>query len=514
MQAYDTIIIGGGHNGLVCAAYLARGGQKVLVLEASASPGGLAATREFYPDFRACVAHSINQFSPQIVADLGLSRFGYPGSGEPMPTIGLALDGKHVSIHHDVVSGVDDNDMRSYQEYRQLLQKCARALQPSWLKTMPRIDNNSLGELLSFAQLGIKLRLLGKQDMRELFRIAALPARDLMDENFDNELLKATLSWDGLIGSTQAPRSPNNTVLTMLYRMCGEHRGAHSIPQGGIESLVTSLAAAADDAGAELRCNSPVAKILVQGDEDGLRATGIVLADGTQLLAGRVVSATDPRRTFLDLLGAQHLEIGFSNRIKRLRCKGHVAKLHLALNGTPQFSALDSAAGRMIIAPDMDAIEFAWDDAKYGRYPEQAVMEVVVPSLTDPSLAPAGQHVLSAHVMYVPYQLEGGWTDAARGALQAQLIDTLCQYAPGLREQILHAQLLTPADLERDWYVTGGHWHHGELSMDQMLMMRPTYEAAQYSTPIPGLYLCSAGCHPGGGLMGGAGHNAAREILS
>ena len=513
MQHYDTIIIGAGHNGLVCAAYLARSGQKVLVLEAGEHPGGLASTREFHPGFKASVAHTINQFSPEIVADLNLSQHGYPDAGKALPTIGLDADGNHVRVHDGSVSGASAEDARKYNDYIALLQRCAKALQPSWMKTMPRVGNNSLSELLSFAQVGVRLRLLGKKDMREFFRIAALPARDLMDENFDNELLKATLSWDGLIGSTQAPRSPNSTVLTMLYRMNGQHSGAHSIPTGGIEALIQALQGAATSAGAELRCNSPVAKIQIDGDENGLQATGVELADGSTLAADRIVSATDPKHTFLKLIGVENLEIEFSNRINRVRSDGFVAKLHLALSGLPRFSGLESPAGRMIIAPDMDTIEFAWDDAKFGQCPQQPVMEVVVPSLNDATMAPAGQHVLSAHVMYIPYQRKGGWNEAARNALQETLIATLCRYAPDLREQILHAQLLTPVDLERDWNVSGGHWHHGELAMDQMLMMRPTYAAAQYSTPIPGLYLCSAGCHPGGGVMGGAGHNAAREIL-
>lgn len=512
MQHYDTIIIGAGHNGLVCAAYLARAGQKVLVLEAGKEPGGLASTREFHPGFRVSVAHTLNHFSPKVIAELNLDRHGFSGVGAAMPTIGLAADGNHVRVDGNAVTGGSGRDAGNYPDYIAQMRRFAAALQPSWLKTMPRVGNNSLSELLTFAQIGLKLRLLGKQDMREFLRVAALPARDLMDENFDSELLKATLSWDGLIGSRQAPRSPNNTVLTMLYRMLGEHAGAHSLPAGGLEALVSALVGAAGEAGAELRYSAVVSRLVVNGDENGLRVTGVELADGEQLGATRVVSATDPRRTFVELLGVENLEIEFSNRIKRLRCDGYVAKLHLALSGLPEFTGLERPDGRMILAPTMDTIEFAWDDAKYGRVPQQPVMEVLIPSLREPSLAPEGQHVLSAHAMYIPYKLEGGWTREARQALQARLIDTLCQYAPGLRERILHAQLLTPADLQADWHVSGGHWHHAELAMDQMLMMRPTYEAAQYATPVPGLYLCSAGCHPGGGIVGAAGHNAAREI--
>ena len=230
-------------------------------------------------------------------------------------------------------------------------------------------------------------------------------------------------------------------------------------------------------------------------------------------MADRVVSAADPHTTCFDLVGGQNLEIECTNRTRRLRCDGYVAKLHLALDGLPAFDGLERPDGRMIIAPDMDSIEFAFDDAKYGESAGQPVMEIVIPSLQDASLAPNGQHVLSAHVMYVPYRLKGGWTDEAREALCERAIDTIARYAPGIRKQILHRDLLTPLDLERTCNVTGGHWHHTEFAMDQMLMMRPTYDAAQYSTPIPGLYLCGAGSHPGGGLMGGPGHNAAPGIL-
>jgi len=514
LPTYDTIIVGGGHNGLVCATYLAKAGQKVLLLEASKQLGGLASSREFHPGFRVSVAHSLQHFSPKVASELQLARHGYVGSGEPMPTVALSEDGAHVRILGDTVTGVSDEDAGTFKTYRTLLLKCAEALAPSWLKTMPRVGNNSLKELLTFAQVGLKLKLLGRKDMREFFRIASLPARDLMDENFDSELLKAALSWDGLLGSTQAPRSPNNTVLMMLYRMTGEHGGDHSLPAGGIESLIAALQEAAEQAGVEIRTDAPVRDINIASSEAGLRATGVTLADGSSVEASRVVSAADPKTTFLDLVGPANLEIEFTNRIHRLRSKGYVAKLHLALSGAPAFSGVNDTHCRMIIAPDMDAIEFAWDDAKYGQCPQQPVMEVQVPSTIDSSLAPEGQHVLSANVMYIPHSLKGGWTDEARRQLQSHLIDTLCRYAPGLREQILHAELLTPADLERDWKVSGGQWHHGEFAMDQMLMMRPTYEAAQYSTPVPGLYLCSAGCHPGGDVCGVPGHNSAREILA
>jgi len=378
---------------------------------------------------------------------------------------------------------------------------------------MPRIGDMGMSSLQTLGHLGLNIRMLGKNDMRELLRIAALPARDLMDEYFDDELLKATLCWDGLIGSKLAPRSPNSAVLLLLYRMAAESRGAHSVPAGGVNGLVAALSAAAAAAGAEIRCNTAVSRVLIDGSADGLLAKGVQLADGEKIDAERVISATDPQRTFLNLVGVEHLDIGFTNRIRRLRCNGHVAKLHLALSELPEFDGLASGDGRMIIAPDMDTIEFAFDNAKHGELPAKPVMEIVIPSAHDESLAPDGQHVLSANVMYVPYNLKGGWNDAARDQICERAIDTLSHYAPGIRGQILHTEFLTPADLEQSCHVTGGHWHHTEFAMDQLLMMRPTYEAAQYSTPIPGLFLCGAGCHPGGDITGAAGHNAAREIL-
>jgi phytoene dehydrogenase-like protein len=513
LERYDSIIVGAGHNGLVCAAYLARSGQRVLVLEASATAGGLGANREFHPGFHASVAHSVSHFSQKIASDLKLAAHGFATSSKSLPTIGLSTGTEHVKIHQGTVSGINTDDADAYQKLLRHMHRFADVLKPFWLKTMPRVGNNSLADMLTFAHVGLNIRRLGKQDMQEFLRVASLPARDLMDENFDNDILKATLSWDGLIGSKLAPRSPNGAVIAMLYRMAGESRGAHAIPTGGVNGLIEALCASATKSGAEIRNGTKVDRILIDASTDGLKATGVQLVDGENIEADRVISATDPRRTFLDLVGVEYLDIGFTNRIRRLRCDGYVAKLHLALNELPAFDGLEQPDGRMIIAPDMDAIEFAFDDAKYGECPANPVMEIVIPSIHDASLAPSGQHVLSAHVMYVPFRLKGGWTDAARQQICERSIDTIAQYAPRIREQIVHSEFLTPADLEEKFHVTGGHWHHTELSMDQMLMMRPTYEAAQYKTPVPGLFLCGAGCHPGGDIMGGAGHNAAREIL-
>ena len=498
---------------MVCAAYLAKSGHRVLVLEASSAAGGLGASREFHPGFHASVAHTVSHFSQTIASDLKLSSHGFKTTSDSLPTIGLSADQEHVVLHQDSLSGTSADDADAYRDYSRLMHRFARVLQPFWHKTMPRIGNNSLADLMTAAHIGLNIRGMGKNDMQELLRIMPLPARDLMDEFFDSDTLKATLSWDGLIGSKLAPRSPNGAVLAMLYRMSGESGGAHAIPAGGVNGLVESLCAAATSAGAEIRNNAEVSRILIDGSADGLLADGVELLGGEMIAADHVISAADPRRTFLGLVGVEYLDIGFTNRIRRLRCDGYVAKLHLALNELPEFDGLEQADGRLIIAPDMDAIEFAFDDAKYGELPTKPVLEIVIPSGHDTSLAPSGQHVLSAHVMYVPYRLKGGWSDAARDQICERAIDAIAQYAPHIREQIIHREFLTPFDLEQDYRVTGGHWHHTELAFDQMLMMRPTYEAAQYATPIPGLFLCGAGCHPGGDITGAAGHNAAREIL-
>ena len=510
---YDSIVIGAGHNGLVCASYLAQRGQRVLVLEASDTPGGLAATREFHPGFQVSVAHSVSHFSHKVARELKLQSHGFEMAPTLLPTVGLGTEGEHVTVHQGSVSGVADDDVSSYRDYSRQMQRFADVLKPFWQKKMPRIGLSSIAEAMTFAHIGLNLRRIGKKDMREFLRVASLPTRDLMDENFDNDILKAVLSWDGLIGSKMAPRSPNGAVLAMLYRRSGESHGAHAIPAGGVGGLVKALCSAATSAGVEIRTGAAVGRILIEGSSDGLIANGVRLVDGDKFSADRVISAVDPQTTFISLVGVQNLDIGFSNRIRRLRCDGYVAKLHLALDELPEFTGLKTPDGRMIIAPEMDAIEFAFDDAKYGECPKQPVIELVIPSMHDGSLAPDGQHVLSAHVMYVPYRLKAGWDDQARDALRERVIDTIAQYAPRLREHIIHKELLTPADLEEKYRVTGGHWHHIEPAMDQMLMMRPTYEAAQYRTPIPGLYLCGAGSHPGGDIMGAAGHNAAQEIL-
>jgi len=501
---YDAVVIGAGHNGLVCAACLAQSGQRVLVLESSPVVGGLAAAREFHPGFRAPVAHTVNHFSSRVARELDLARHGFRCPASPPAVTGFGDNGAPVSLSGDALRGVAERDRDAWREYSRLMRRFAAKLGPFWGKTMPRLGDNRAAGLATFAHLGLNLRLLGKRDMGELLRLVALPARDLMDEFFTDDALKVILSWDGLVGAKLAPRSPNSSVLTMLYRMSGEPGGP---------GLVEALRAAAGAAGVEIRTGSPVAAIEVDADAGGQRARGVRLASGEAIAAPAVVSCADPATTFFDLLGAGHLEIGFANRIRRLRNKGYVGKLHLALSELPRFPGLERPDGRIILAPALDAIELAYDDAKHGHGSQTPVMEIVIPSLADPSLAPPGRHVLSAHVMYVPYDVRDGDNEALRRTMTERAMDVIEKYAPGIREITLHREFLTPLDIEQAFGLRGGHWHHVEVAADQLLMMRPTYEAAQYRTPVPGLYLCGAGAHPGGDLTGYPGHNAAREIF-
>ena len=511
MSSFDAIVIGAGHNGLVCAATLAKKGRSVLVVEAADTVGGLVQDREFHAGFKAPIAHAASSFSTQVAKALDLPRHGL--DFEPAgATYGLGEDGAHVRIVGDQISGVPQADHDEFAAYRQKLLRYAKTLDVVWHNTMPRIGGG-LMDAMVYAQAALKLRLLGAEDMSEFVRVLTLPMRDLIDEVFVDPKLQGLLSWDGVIGSKLAPRSPNNAVLPLLLRMNGAAGGDYLVPKGGMRAIAASLVSAAQAAGAQIRTSSPVKRIIIEGDENGERATGVELETGEVLHAKKVISSADPKTTLFKLLGQRHLEIEFTNRIKRLRTNGLVAKFHIALSGEPEIVGGPDLRGRFIIAPSFDAIEFAYDDAKYGEASADPAIEFTVPSAVDGALAPAGQHVVSANVMYAPYDEKTGWSDASRAAFSDAIIAKLKRYIPNLDQISLGHELLTPLDLEREYRVTGGHWHHAEMALEQMLMMRPTYQAAQYQTPVSGLHLCGAGSHPGGGVLGIPGWNAARQIL-
>jgi phytoene dehydrogenase-like protein len=366
--------------------------------------------------------------------------------------------------------------------------------------------------MFAAALLGFDIRRLGRTSMREFLRVAGINVFDVLEESFESAHLKGALALDALLGTHLAPRS-NNSVLTLLHRLSGAANGTPggvSLPEGGMGAISDALAKSATAAGATLRLSSPVARITLDGD----KVSGVELATGERLIADIVISNADPQRTLLQLLGARHLETGFVHRVRHVRMKGMAAKLHLALDDLPEFTGLNTALSgeRLLIAPDLVYLEHAYDHAKYGECSPEPALEINIPTVADRSLAPVGKHVLSAVVQYAPFDPRAS-TDAARATLLDNTLTVLSRYAPKIRQQILAAELLLPADLEREFRLTGGHWHHGELALDQFLMLRPVPGAAQYQLPVNGLYLCGAGAHPGGGVMGCAGRNAAREVL-
>lgn len=516
---YDAIIIGAGHNGLVCGTYLAQAGKKVLIVEANDRVGGFASAYDFADGFKASVATVLPQLTAELVNDLNLEAHGFSLAAHDLPTIALSPDGNHITISGQELSGVNEENQQAWLEYSRLVDRFRRALKGFFGKVPPRIGSNNIGDTMTFAQFALKVRLLGKEDMNDLLRMVALPARDMMDEFFTDELLKSALSWDYLIGNKLAPRSPNNAVLNLLLRLSGDlhkdadrktqlNTGQQVLPAGGMAGFCTALEHAFKVAGGEVLLNAPVKKIVL----NEYRAAGVKLADGTIISSSTVVSNIDAKTSYLELIGAPNLQVQFAHRIRRNRNRGMVAKLFIALNKAPEFIGLPESNGRLILAPSMDRIEDAFDAAKYGNCPERPVMEIVVPSLTDPSVAPEGKHLLTANVMYVPYQVDGD-IEAFRTTLMANITRELETYAPGISANILKAEILLPKDMEEHFHISGGHWHHSELAIDQWLMNRPTYGASQYSGPIKDFYLCGASAHPGGGIMGTAGRNAARKVI-
>ena len=505
-----TVIIGAGHNGLVCAAYLARAGKQVTVLEAAGQVGGAAITREFSPGFKVSAgAHLLYMLDKNVRKELALDSMGLSFSQQNMRTTALAEDGNHLTIAGDSLKGanISDDDRAAIKEYRRFMNRFAGVFNQLNNRIPPRIATRDRNDWVSLAKMALNIRMLGKRDMREFLRIAGINIYDVLQENFENPLLKGALSMDGVLGTNLGPRS-NNSVFCALHRLSGMQGLA--MPRGGMGAVSNTLATAAKQQGAEIRTTAVVSRILMDGDH----IAGVELQDGEHIAANTVVSSADPKTTFLGLLGARNLEAGFVRRIQNIRMRGNVAKLHLALDGTPEFSGLDQdrLGDRLLIAPDMEYVERAFNQSKYGKYSIKPVAEISIPSLHDDSLAPSGKHVLSAVVQYAPYHLKAGWS-AEKDTFTDELIDLLAGYAPEIHSRIIHRELLTPVDIEREFRITGGHWHHGELAIDQSLMLRPAPHSAQYASPVDGLYLCGAGSHPGGGVMGSAGRNAANAVL-
>ena len=512
-ESKSILIIGGGHNGLVCANYLAKAGHRVQVLEARASAGGGAAGYYFAEGYRVPgLAHVLYPLNPGIVQDLGLVSAGLVAGGA-IDTISLGRGGRHLTLGRDSVTGPDlsAKDVNAYAAFKKEFREYARALEPLNMNKPPRLKDMDRQDKFTLAKLGWSLRFgLGASSMSEFLRVGGINIYDVLNEALDDPQLKGALSADAVIGHHMGPRTPT-TVLTYLNRLKGEIHGAYTLPVGAEGSITAALVKAATGAGVDIRTAARVQKIIVT---DG-KASGVELLSGETFTADIVVSNADAKTTFLGLVGAPELDAMFVNRVHKTRTNGSLAKLHFALSGLPRVSGLAEAElrQRLLIAPDMRYVEHAFNHAKYGEYSEAPVLEITIPSLADPSLAPQGHHVMSVSASFAPYTLKTGW-DEGRSEFSRTVTSLLADYAPGFEDLVVASETLVPADIEAQFNVTGGHWHHGELTIDQSFMMRPVHGSAQYDTPITGLFLCGAAAHPGGGITGLPGRNAAHRILA
>ncbi|ESY97865.1 NAD(P)/FAD-dependent oxidoreductase [Mesorhizobium sp. LNHC209A00] len=518
MTSFDAIVIGGGHNGLVAAATLAKSGRKVLVLEAGAELGGAARTEEFAPGFRASsIAHVLNRLHPDVVKTLELEKHGLRiARSDFLPSVALSKDGPPLVLHGaygEVLTGASSSEQSAWKELRAQLLRYAGILKPFLSRRPPDLGGMSLQEAASLAHTAVALKKLGMEDMRDFLRVLLMNVADLLDEQLADIRLKGLLAFDATLGSHLGPRSPTS-LLGLYYRLTGASggaAGAQLLPKGGMGAVVAAIRTAAEKAGVTIRASVPVARIIV----DKGRAVGVALENGEELRARTIVSAINPTTTFLDLVGPREIDTGFVRKVKNIRMRGDAAKLHLALDRPPRFAGVDDAGhkGRLVIAPSPDHVERAFNPSKYGEFSPEPVMEITLPSLADPSLAPDGACVLSAVVQYAPYRLKEGW-DAGKPKFLKAIMAQFEAYAPGIGKSVVHAELLTPANIEMRYRMPGGHWHHGELQADQMLISRPVSGWSGYDTPLDGLFLAGAGSHPGGGVSGAPGLNAARRIIA
>jgi phytoene dehydrogenase-like protein len=518
---YHAIVIGGGHNGLTAAAYLARAGRKVLVLERRPLVGGAAVTEEVFPGFRFSVcSYVVSLLRPEIIRELDLPRHGLEilpldGTFTPMP------DGNYLWRVNDhgktrrEIARHSKLDAEAYDEYGKAMVEMARFVKPILNMTPPdplSLNPRDLGRLLF---LGKRFRALADQDRVNQLQLLTMSAADFLDQWFETDVLKATMSASGIIGTFLGVRSPG-TAYVLLHHYMGEIDGAFrswGFSRGGTGAISNAIASAAREAGAEIRTSASVARILTK---EG-RATGVALVNGDELEADLVVSSVDPHLTFEKFIDPAELPADFLGEVARFRFRGSSGKVNLALDALPDFRCLPGPGahlrGAISVSPSVEYMERAFDQAKYGEFSRRPYIDTVIPTLTDPSVAPPGKHVLSCFVQYAPYQLAGSTWDEQREAFGDAVVDTLAEYAPNIRNIILHRQVLTPLDLERDFGLTEGNIFQGELSLEQLFFLRPAPGWAKYTTPIRNLWMCGSATHPGGGIMGAPGRNAALRIL-
>lgn len=523
MANYDAIIIGGGHNGLVCAASLASARKKVLVLEQRRNLGGAAATEEVFPQFLVNTgATDAGLFLPEIIEKFGLVAAGLQVFQSDAAVFAPQPDGTAITLWRDLNRTVSElqtlypDDAKRFLKFNTAMNKMSQALRPALLRSAPNIDSLNVRELIEWAQPALKIRQLGKKDMMEFLRVLPLSASELLDEWFQSAALKGLLSTIGVTASHLGPRAAG-TAFLMLYHYTGRENGGFKSSwfiRGGIGRLAESLAEFARKNGAEIRVASPVDQIFVNDQDE---AVGVRLEDGEKLFAKAIISNANPRTTFFDLVGAPYLDPGFVRNVQNIRYRGVTARMNLALKRLPTFTAASGdpkqLSGHIIISPSVDYLERASDAAKYGEFARQPMLDIVIPTISDPALAPEGKHIMNINMQYAPYQLRNGSWESERESLAETIIQTLAEYAPDLSDAIDQQQLITPQDWERDYGLAEGCGYHGQMALDQLMFMRPVAGWGRHRTPIKNLFLCGAGAHPGGGVTGAPGFNAAKEVL-
>ena len=523
MAKYDAIIIGAGHNGLVTAAYLARAGRQVLVLERRDMVGGCAVTEELWPGYRVSTgAYLVSLLQDRIVRELELERFGYRVDAKDPAFFSAFPDGRHFFMWQDrartlaEIAKFSRHDAEVYAAYEDQLERIARVIEDLLLITPPAFPPRGPLDFLDYLKLAGRMRSLRSKDLVALVKIFTQSAAELLDDWFESDEVKVTLATDGVIGANGGPRSPGTAYILLHHSMGGVagHRGLWGFVRGGMGAVAEAIAASARAKGAAVRTHAAVDRVLVRNG----RAFAVVLANGEEIEATIIASNLDPKATFLRLIEESALEPDFVSTVRRFRSEGTSAKINLALTGLPEFTAFPATPGphhraTMHICPSIEYVEHAWDDAKYGRPSERPLLELTIPTMYDASLAPPGRHIMGIFLQYAPYTLREGAWDELRESFGDHAIALIEEYAPNIRSIIERREVLTPLDLERRFGITGGNIFHGEMSLDQMFVMRPVAGWARYRTPIQGLYLCGSGAHPGGGVMGAAGYNCAREIV-
>jgi phytoene dehydrogenase-like protein len=513
----DLVIIGGGHNGLTAAYYLAKAGLKPLVIERRDTIGGGAITGELHAGFRCpTLAHSTGLLWKEVSSEMDLRRHGVEFLRSEAQIFAPGADGHALVLYNDVrrsaesIRAFSAKDAEAYPAYREAMSRISSVIASVLTITPPSIDSPTAGDAWNMLRTGRKFRALGKKDGYRLLRWGPMAVADLMHEWFETELLSASIAAAGVSGTMLGPWSAGS-ALVLLMREAHRRLAVGAQVRGGPGALTDAMAKAAEAAGAQIRTGATVSRIAVRNEH----ATGVVLSTGEEVAARAVISAADPKTTFLGLVDPVDLTPDFLTKMRNYRAHGTIAKVNLALSSLPTFRGSlgpESLSGRIHIGPEIDYLERAFDHAKYGQLSSEPWLDAAIPSILDPSLAPPGAHVMSIYAHFAPYSLRDTTWDAAREPLRDAVMQTLGRYAPGIEAQVIASQVITPAELERDYGFAGGHVFHGELALDQLLTMRPLLGYAQYRGPIEGLYLCGAGTHPGGFLTGGSGKNAAREI--